>query len=267
MFFQKVILFLTLIYTLNAYATDLDKNEDPKIGVYENLGSIIPPNATFTNAYGETKTLQEFINNKPTILTLNYYTCSALCSPLLSGVTDVLNKLQLKPSLDYNVLTISIDSRDTSKTALAKKKTHFSNISIPFPPQAWSFLIGDQKNIDIITNAVGFKYQKRVKDGVVDFLHPGVIIVLSPNGKIARYLNGIRFLSFDLKLAVLEASQERFGPTIANTLLYCFAYDAKSKTYLFQAEKIVGTLMLLIIAIFFIYLVITGRKKTKKDEE
>lgn len=266
MLFKYLILFLTLIYSANATTTK-EEPQEQKIGVYENLGSIIPLDAIFTDEYGKTKTLKEFINKKPTILTLNYYSCTALCSPLLAGVTDVLNRIQLKPYIDYNVLTISIEPKDTPQTALDKKKAQLSNIKIPFPPQTWSFLSGDQKNIDTITNAVGFKYQKRVRDGVVDYLHPGLIIVLSPNGKIARYLNGVRFLPFDLKLAVLEASEERSGPTIANTLLYCFAYDAKSKTYIFQAEKIVGLFILLIIGIFFIYLVKTGRKKQKKEDE
>ena len=265
MLFKSLILLLILIYSANA--TTEEKPEEQKIGVYENLGSIIPLETTFTDEYGKTKTLKEFINKKPTILTLNYYSCTALCSPLLAGVSDVLNRMQLKPYIDYNVLTISIEPKDTPQTALDKKKSHLNTITIPFPPQTWSFLSGDQKNIDKISNAVGFKYQKRERDGVVDYLHPGLIIVLSPNGKIARYLNGVRFLPFDLKLAVLEASEERSGPTIANTLLYCFAYDAKSKTYIFQAEKIIGLFILLIISIFFIYLVKTGRKKEKKEDE
>jgi protein SCO1 len=268
MSFQKTILFLSLICTINIYSAEMSKKEyEKKIGVYENLNSIIPLDTIFTDEYGKTKTLKEFINKKPTILALNYYSCTSLCSPLLAGVTDVLNRMKLKPYVDYNVLTISIEPLDTPQIALDKKKGQFNNITIPFPPQAWSFLTGDQKNIDIITNAVGFEYQKREKDGVVDYLHPGLIIVLSPNGKIARYLNGVQFLSFDLKLAVLEASQERSGPTIANTLLFCFAYDPKSKTYIFQAEKIIGIFILLVIAIFFIYLLKTGRKeKTKEDE-
>ncbi len=267
MFFQKIILLLALVYTTNAHSADVVEKEDVEIGVYENLDSIIPLHATFTDEYGKTKTLEEFINKKPTILTLNYYSCTAICSPLLAGVTDVLNRMELKPYVDYNVLTISIESRDTPQIALDRKQGQLNNITIPFPPQTWSFLTGDQKNIDTITNAVGFKYETRERDGVTDYLHPGLIIVLSPNGKITRYLNGVQFLSFDLKLAVLEASKERSGPTIANTLLFCFAYDAKSKTYIFQAEKIIGIVILLIIAIFFIYLLKTGRKvKTKEDE-
>lgn len=231
-----------------------------QIGVYEKLNETIPLNLQFTNEYNQTKTLKEFINNKPTVLTLNYFECPSLCSPQLNGVARVLNLLDMKPYLDYNALTVSIEPNDTVKSALKKKTTLIKTIKKPFPPQTWSFLVSKQETIDKITDAVGYKYEKRIKDGVVDYLHPGVIIVLSPQGKVSRYLNGVEFLPFDLKLALLEANKENSGPTIAKTLLYCFAYDAKSKTYVFQAEKVVGSFMFGIILIFFVYLVKTGRK-------
>ncbi len=260
MLFRTLILLILSISFLCSNQTNTNE-EEIKIGVYENLNKTIPLDLKFVDEYGNKKTLKEFINKKPTILTLNYFSCTSLCSPLLAGVSEVLDKMQLKPYIDYNVLTISIEPLDTPELALSAKKSHLNSIQRPFPPQTWSFLTGSQKNIDAISDAVGFKYQKRQRDSVVDYLHPGVIIVISPNGKIARYLNGVRFLPFDLKLAVLEASEERSGPTIANTLLYCFAYDAKSKTYVFQAEKIFGSFMFGGLLIFFIYLIKTGRKR------
>lgn len=241
-------------------------NSSKEIGIYEHLGETIPLNLTFTNEYNDTNTLKEFIRNKPTVLTLNYFSCTALCSPLLVGVSKVLDQLAMKPYLQYNVLTISIDPNDNPKTALMKKQTQLNLIKKDFPPQTWSFLTGTQDNINKITDAVGFKYEKRVKDGVIDYLHPGAIIVLSPNGRISRYLNGIEYLPFDLKLALLEASEEKSGPTIAKTLLYCFAYDPKSRTYVFQAEKIVGIFIFLIVGGFFIYLVKTGRKNKENRD-
>ena len=236
-----------------------------QIGVYEHLNETIPLNLEFTNEYNQTKKLSSFINNKPTILTLNYFECPSLCSPQLQGVTSVLNRLDLKPYIDYNVITISIAPTDTVQSALKKKNTLLKSITKSFPPQTWSFLTSSQEQIDLITDSVGYKYEKRIKEGVVDYLHPGVIIVLTPQGKISRYLNGIQFLPFDLKLALLEANKENSGPTIAKTLLYCFAYDAKAKTYVFQAEKVVGSFMFGIVLIFFVYLVKTGRKGKDKE--
>lgn len=254
MFVARFFLIFTLLITI--------LNLENKIGMYENQGSIIPLNLEFTNEYNKKATLKNTINNKPTIFTFNYFECPSLCSPLLNAVADVINKLELQPFIDYKVITISFEPKDTPQKAIAKKESLLKTIKKPFPPQTWSFLTSaNQDTIDEITNAVGFYYEKRVKDGVIDYLHPGLIVVISPKGKIIRYLNGIEFLPFDLKLALLEASEETSRPTIAKTLLYCFAYDAENKTYVFQAEKVIGTIMLLIVFGFFIYLIKTSKRE------
>lgn len=255
MLLRRLILLILLLYS------SLDAKEDNQIGIYENLGATLPLNVGLTNEYNQKITLKDAIKNKPTILTLNYFDCPGLCSPLLNEVAHVINKLQLKPYLDYNVITISINPDDNYKKAKQKKDSLLKSITKSFPPQTWSFLTTNQKNIDLITNTLGFKYEKRIKDGVVDYLHPSVIIVITPKGKISRYSNGIEFLPFDLKLALLEASDEKSRPTITKTLLYCFAYDAKSKTYVFQAEKVVGSFIFGVVFLFFAYLIKTGRRK------
>lgn len=233
-----------------------------KIGVYEKQGSYIPLDLEFVSEYNKINTIQDVLDNKPTIVTLNYFDCPGLCTPLLNGVVSVLNKLELKPYIDYKVLTISFEKEDTPFDAIIKKTNLLNSINIPFPPQTWTFLTSsNQKTIDTITDSFGFKYEKRVKDGVIDYIHAGMIIIVSPTGKIIRYLNGTKFLPFDLKLAIYEAKEERTGPTIAKTLLYCFAYDQKSKTYVFQAEKVLGSFIFGIIFLFFLYLIKTGRKR------
>jgi len=233
-----------------------------EIGIYEQQEVSIDLNLKFTNEYNQTKTLAEYINNKPTILTINYYNCPTLCSPLLYEVADVVQNVGLEPAKDYNVITLSIEKNDTFLHAKNTKDKIFKTFKQPFQTNAWSFLTTTkQEDIDTLTDSVGFKYERRIKDGVVDYLHPAAIIVLTPKGKVSRYLNGIRYLPFDLKMAILEASDEKTRPTIANTLLYCFAYDAESKTYLFQAEKVVGGFIFGSVVIFFIYLVKTGRRR------
>jgi len=233
-----------------------------KIGVYENQDSNIPLDLQFTNEYNQKTTLKKIIKNKPTIFSFNYFDCPSLCSPQLFSIAETIDRLELKPLIDYNVITISIEKNDTSSKAREKKESILKTLSKPFPPQTWSFLTtSNQKDIDLITNSFGFKYEKRVKDGVVDYLHPALIVIVSPKGKITRYLNGTKYLPFDLKLALLEAQDEKSRPTIARTLLYCFAYDSESKTYIFQAEKVVGSFIFGIVLIFFIYLIKTGRKR------
>lgn len=239
----------------------LASTETPKIGIFEQLGKTIPLDIPFTDSTGKTVTFQKISNNKPIILTINYYTCPTLCSPLLHGVSDVLSKLDMKPGESYQAITVSIDPDDTPKQAKEKKEEMLASIKKPFPTENWSFLTGTQESIDTLVKAVGFYYEERYKDGVKDYLHPGAIIVLSPSGKVARYLNGTLFLHTDLKMAIYEASEERFGPTIAKTLLYCFAYDPESKSYVFQFEKIFGILMTLSVGGFGAYLFSTRRKE------
>lgn len=236
--------------------------KENKVGLYESQNTYIPTNLEFTNEYNQKVNLKEIISNTPTIVSFNYFDCPGLCSPQLFSVASIIDKVQLKPFIDYKIITISIESKDSTSKALEKKQTILKTLSQPFPPQTWSFLTStNQNNIDSITNSVGFKYEKRVKDGVTDYLHPAMLVVISPKGKIIRYLNGIDYLPFDLKLALLEAQEEKARPTIAKTLLYCFAYDAKSKTYVFQAEKVLGSFIFGIVLFFFLYLIKTGRKK------
>lgn len=259
MLLKKSILFIFLLFNI--------LNAQNDVALYEKQGSYIPLDLEFTNEYNQKKSLRSIIEDKPTILTLNYFDCPGLCSPLLHAVSSVLDKLDLTPYIDYKVITISIEKNDTSSKALEKKTILLKSISKSFAPQTWSFLTSkNQKAIDDITDSVGFKYQKRVKDGVVDYLHAGALIIISPTGKVTRYLNGITYLPFDLKLALIEASDEKTRPAISKTLLYCFAYDAKSKTYIFQAEKVLGSFMFGIIFIFFIYLIKTGRKGKENDK-
>jgi len=125
-------------------------------------------------------------------------------------------------------------------------------------------VIGENNSSGIIADKVGFKYEKTVsKAGVVDYVHPAALIMLSPKGKVTRYLNGIEQLPFDVKMALMEAGEGKVGPTIAKNLLFCFAYDPKGKTYVFMWEKVVGVLMTLIMLAFFIYLV----KTSKRDDD
>lgn len=227
-----------------------------EIGVDEHLGQYVPLDLKFIDENGDTVTLQQLIS-KPTILTLVYYNCPGLCSPLLSGVVEVLDKMNLKPGIDYQVLTISFNPRETVALAREKKRNYFAAFRKKknFPPDAWHWMVGDSANIARLTKAVGFRYKKS-KDG---FLHPALITVLSEKGKIARYLYGITYLPFDLQMAIVEASQGRVGPTIAKVLRLCFNYDPKGRKYVFNFLRVAGALVIFSVIVFVV--VISVKKK------
>jgi len=234
--------------------TDLIK-PDVEIGIVEKLGETIPLNLWFLNESGDTVTLGQLIN-KPTILFFVYFDCPNLCSPLMDGVSEVVGKLDLVLGKDYQLITISFNTKDTPEKARIKKVNFVQKISKE-NQKYWMYLTGEQENIDVITSAVGFKYKAQG----LDFAHASAIMVLSPEGKITRYLYGLSFLPFDVKMAIIEAQKGLARPTINKVLEYCFAYNPGSKTYTLQITRIIGSITIFIALIVFIILLFNRRKK------
>ena len=231
------------------------------LGVNEKLGEYIPLDLTFIDENGKSKTLKEYMDGKPTLISLNYFRCGGICGPQLSDMAKLLSKLDLSENTDYKVLTISFAPDETPPLAKAKRDMYHKVITRPYVQDAWHFLLSENNSSAILADKVGFSYKKTVTEaGVVDWIHAATLIVVSPEGKITRYLNGIEQLPFDVKMSIWESAQGKVGPTIAKTLLYCFSYDPKGKTYVFAWEKIAATVILIITIIFFIWLVKAGRR-------
>lgn len=252
------LLFLTTLFSVLT-AQEIVKsnilNQNVEIGIVEHLGDTIPMNLWFVNENSDTVTLGSLIN-KPTILMFVYFDCPNLCSPLMDGVADVVSKLDLKLGTDYQIITISFNTKDTPEKAKEKKKNFVQKISKE-NQKDWIYLTGVQENIDIITDAAGFKYKAQG----LDFAHASAILVLSPQGKITRYLFGLTFLPFDLKMAIIEAQKGIARPTINKILELCFAYNPGSKTYTLQITRIVGIITILIALIVFIALMLRRKKR------
>lgn len=240
--------------------------EQPKdlsgIGIAEKLGQPIPLNLTFYDENGNPVTLGQLIQT-PTILAPVYLHCPNVCSLLLQNLADVLNQLPAEPGREYSVISISFDDREKPSLALEKKKTYLKMIRKPFPAEAWRFLTGDQENIHKLTDAVGFHF-KRVGD---DFEHPVTLIIVAPDGKIVRYMYGADPLPFDLRLALVEASQGRIGPTIAKFVRFCFSYDPKANKLVFNMLKVTGVVTLLFALSFILFLIFRGKKPKEEQGE
>lgn len=233
-----------------------------QLGVNEKLGQMVPLDLTFIDEESNRVTLKELMDGKPTILTLNYFRCAGICTPQLEDLANMLSRLDLAENTDYKVITVSFAEDETPDLAKAKKKNHIASMRREYVQDAWRFVIGENNSSGVLADKVGFSYEKTVSpEGKVDYIHAAALIILSPEGKVTRYLNGIEQLPFDAKMALVEAEEGIVGPTIAKTLLYCFAYDPKGKKYVFMWEKVVGLFMLAIVIGFFIYLVKTGRKE------
>jgi len=231
-------------------------------GIDEKLGGYVPLDLVLIDEKGDSVRLGSLVD-RPTIVTLVYYNCPSICRPLLNEVSDMLGKLlklKLEPGEDYRVVTISFDEHDGPGGSARLKKEYMDQLPDGFPAEAWVFLTGDTTSIKTFTQSVGFHF-KRAGD---DFVHPTTLVVLSPDGKITRYLYGAEYLPLDLKMAVYEASQGRVGPTIARMLKFCFSYDPEGRKYVLNLTRVVGTGMILSLVGFAVFLTAAGRRRAKE---
>ncbi len=226
------------------------------------LGKFVDLNLAFTDSKGKVKKLKEIIT-KPTILSLVYFHCPGICSPLLTNLGKVIDEAKVEPGKDYQVLTISFDPKETYELAAKWKKNYLSSLERPANPEFWTFMTGDSNNIAKITDQVGFRYKS---DGKDDYIHAGALIVLGTDGKINRYLLGSDFLPFDFKMAVIESSKGISAPPISRLLAYCFSYDPEGNKYVFNVNRIAGTIIFGGAGIFLAVLIIKGRKKSNKGD-
>lgn len=226
-----------------------------EVGIFEHLDDTIPMELVFTNEKGEQVKLGDYIN-KPTVLSFVYFDCPGLCNPLLDGVNDVVGKIDMELGKHFDVVTISFNPGDSYEKAVDKKRNFSTNINESNAPY-WNYLVGDTANVNGILDAVGYK----IKKVGVDYLHPSAIILVSPEGKITRYLYGTYFLPFDLKMAVTEASKGISRPTISRVLEYCFSYDPQGQKYKLQITKVSATIILFFALLLFGFLLLKPRKK------
>lgn len=229
------------------------------IGIAQKLGGTAALDTRFTGENGESVVLRDLVT-KPTILALVYYNCPNICDYLLTGLAGVLGPLPAEPGVEYNVVTISVDPRETPREARKAKRMGLETIQKPFPPAAWRFLTGDEKNIHAVAESVGFHY-RRNGDG---FDHPVAIIILSPGGKIVRYMYGADFLPSDLKLSLMEAQKGVIGQTIAKIVRVCFRVDPKSHALVFMTTRVVASITILLAAALAASLVVAGRRRKRR---
>ncbi|MCX6168077.1 MAG: SCO family protein [Ignavibacteriales bacterium] len=230
-----------------------------KIGIDEQLGNHIPLDLTFQTSDGKTVALRDIIN-KPTILALVYYECPGLCSPMQSELAWTIDKIQLEPGKDFQVISLSFDPHETPEIAAKWKRSYLQTIKRNFNPNDWIFLTGDSTSIKKVTDVCGFYYKPTNKD----FTHATTLISISPDGKICRYLFGIDFNPFDMKMALLEAGSGKENPTISKVLRLCFSYDPSGEKYTLNVTRISGAVTIVGVGIFLAVMLL--KKKKVKNE-
>ena len=199
------------------------------VGVDEHLGQKVDLSLTFTSMTGERVSLADLVRaGKPTVIAPVYYSCPNLCTLVLNGVRDAINGTDLVLGEDYQVLNVSFDPENTPELAAAKAANYYETLDDPKAADgAWRYLTGDKEQIAQLMDEIGFRYKKA--NG--QYSHTSVLVLLSPEGVITRYLYGVRYPSRDFRLAVVEASAGKVGTTIDRLLIYCFRYDPLAGKY------------------------------------
>lgn len=244
--FRGTLVALLAVFALAALA----QTPATDVGIEEHLGAQVPLDVTLRDEQGREVKLGDLID-KPTVLTLNYFRCAGICSPLLNGIVDVVKKSDMAPGEEYQVLTVSFDPTDGPELAERKKTNYFKQLPVTVPPGAWRFLTGDAAETKRLADAVGFGYRAETSTaGTTEYVHPAAVFILSPKGKVIRYMYGITYLPFDLKMAVAEANAGRPGPTIGKMLKFCYSYDPAGRKYELNVTRLAGVFILLFAGVF-----------------
>jgi protein SCO1/2 len=217
---------------LPAAAARADDNLPPiltEVGVDQRLDQPVPLDMPFRDEAGDTVRLRDCLGGKPAVLVLAYYRCPMLCTQVLNGVLDAARGMSLNLGEDYDIITVSFDEREGPELAAAKKASYVEGYGRPGADRGWHFLTGPQDSITRLADAVGFRYRYDVRQD--QFAHASAIMVLTPQGKVARYFFGIKYSPRDLRLSLVEASQNRIGGPVDQVLLYCYHYDPNTGRY------------------------------------
>jgi protein SCO1/2 len=208
------------------------------IGIDENLGTELDLSLPFVNEKGEAVTLgQYFDGKKPVSISLVYYSCPGLCNFHLNGVVDAMKELDWTVGGKFDVLAISFDPREQSEVAAGKKQAYLEAYGRPESEKGWHFLTGDEASVKALTKSVGFKY--KWNDETKEWAHASAAILVTPQGRVARYLHGIMFDASTLKLALQEATEGRIGSLVERMVYYCFRYDPHQSKYTIYAFRLV----------------------------
>jgi len=221
-----------------------------QIAIQQRLGEQVPLETAFRDADGRTVTLGECIDARPTVVALVYFECPMLCNMVADGLIRALQAMRLEPGEDFSVVTVSFDPREGPERAAAAKRKTLQRYGRPGAEEAWRFLTGEAESITRLTEAVGFQYT--FDEQRKQFAHAAGLTVLTPEGKISRYLLGLDYDPRDLRLALVEASSRQIGSPADSLLLFCYQYDPIAGKYglaIHRVIQVAGALTVIVLVV------------------
>jgi protein SCO1/2 len=222
-----------------------------KVEFDQNLNAQVPLDLPFRDDSGRAVRLGDFLGKRPVILALVYYECPMLCTLVLNDLTRSLKPLAFDAGREFDVVAVSIDPKETPALAAAKKRGYLRRYGRSGTEQGWHFLTGEETSIRRLAQVVGFRYDYDPQTG--QYAHPAGIMILTPEGRLSRYLYGVEYPPRDVRLGLIEASSHKIGSPVDQILLLCFHYDPSTGKYNFaimQALRIVGVATVLTVVTF-----------------
>jgi protein SCO1/2 len=223
------------------------------VGIDQRLNEQAPLDLPFRDETGKLVRLQDYFGHKPVILALVYYQCPMLCTLVLNGLVRAMRTVPFSAGDQFNIVTVSFDPRETPELAAAKKRTYLERYNRPEAEKGWHFLTGDESSVQQLARAVGFRYAfDRATD---QWAHATAIMVLTPEGKLARYFYGVEYPARDLRLALVEASRSQIGTPTDQVLLFCFHYDPATGKYglaIMNVIRAIGVTTALALGVFML---------------
>lgn len=228
-----------------------------KVGINQKMGAQIPLDLPFVDELGRDVTVRQYFG-KPVILALVYYQCPSLCNMVLNGVLRSIKQLDLTAGNDYEVIAVSFDPRETPEMAAAKKQTYLRDYKRQGAEQGWHFLTGPETSSKALADSVGFRY---IYDAMTNqYAHSSAIMILTPAGRIDRYFYGIDYPARDVRLGLVEASNERIGTPTDQVLLYCFHYDPTTGKYALVVMNVLRLAGLITVAVLATFMIVMFRR-------
>jgi protein SCO1/2 len=232
------------------------------VGLDQKLNAQVDGELQFVDESGNQVKLSQYLGNRPVILSLVYYECPMLCTLVLNGVVRALRTLEFSAGQEFEVLTISIDPGETPELALAKKTQYMENYARPGADTGWHFLTGREDQISQLAETVGFRYT--YDENSDEYAHASGIMVLTPEGRVARYFYGVEYSPRDLRLGLVEASDNKIGSPVDQILLFCYHYDPTKGKYsvaIMSFLRLAGVGTVLAIAGFLFLMIRRDRRR------
>jgi protein SCO1/2 len=223
------------------------------VGIDQKLDGSVPMDLAFVDENGHDVKLGDYFGHRPVVLALVYYQCPMLCTLVLNGLVGSIEGMNFTAGQEYDVVAVSFDPSETPTLAANKKAAYLTRYGRPGAEAGFHFLTGRPESIRALTSAVGFRYA--YDPTIQQFAHPAAITVLTPAGRISRYLYGIEFAPRDVRLALVEAADGRIGTVVDQALLYCYHYDPLSGRYattIMNVIRIGGVLTLAVLGTFVV---------------